>query len=248
MSRAAGKAWDGAVSRWLNRPLSRPLSRVLVRTGISPNGVTLLAFALALAGAGALAAGALWPLALVAGGLLVQLSSIVDGVDGEVARASLRESSAGEFLDTVLDRVADAAIVGGLVVAAGAGRTALAVGAAALFGSLAVPFVKAAYHRSFGHAAAHAARPYRRRARPAAAARCGRRRRAPAARRAGRGRRRREHRGRTALRDVGWRSARVAAPSGAARRAGGSARESRRPASHPSRRARTPMTPRRAER
>ena len=47
VDRAAGKVWDGAVSRWLNRPVSRPLSRGLIRTGISPNGVTLLAFALA---------------------------------------------------------------------------------------------------------------------------------------------------------------------------------------------------------
>lgn len=149
VDRAAGKGWDGAVSRWLNRPLSRPLSRLLVRTGISPNAVSVLAFVLALAGAAVIAAGATWPLLVVAGGLLVQLASVVDGVDGEVARASLRESAAGEFLDTVLDRVADAAIVGALAFAAG-GETAWVIGAAALFGSLAVPFVKAAFHRSFG--------------------------------------------------------------------------------------------------
>ena len=149
VQRAAGKAWDGAVSRWINRPVSRPISRVLIRTGMSPNAVTVLAFALAIAGAGAIAAGAMWPLAMVAGGLLVQLASIVDGVDGEVARASLRESEAGEFLDTVLDRVADGAVIAALAVAAG-GQTAWIVAAAALFGSLAVPFVKAAFHRSFG--------------------------------------------------------------------------------------------------
>lgn len=149
VDRAVGKGWDGAVSRWLNRPLSRPVSRLLVRTGVSPNAVSVLAFVLALAGAAAIAAGAAWTLALVAGGLLVQLASVIDGVDGEVARASLRESAAGEFLDTVLDRVADAAIVGALALAVG-GETAWAIAAAALFGSLAVPFVKAAYHRSFG--------------------------------------------------------------------------------------------------
>ena len=147
--RAGGKVWDGAVSRWINRPFSRPISRLLIRTGTSPNAVTVAAFCLAIAGAGAIAAGALWPLAMVAGALLVQLASIVDGVDGEVARASLRESDAGEFLDTVLDRVADGAVIAGLAVAAG-GQTAWIVAAAALFGSLAVPFVKAAFHRSFG--------------------------------------------------------------------------------------------------
>ena len=150
VDRAAGKPWDGPVSRHLNRRLSRPISRVVVRRGISPNAVTLAAFGLSLAAAAVVALGLWWPLALVVGGLLVQLSSVVDGVDGEVARASLRTSQRGSFLDTVLDRVGDAALVAALAIAAGGGTTVLAAAGAALLGSWAVPFVKAAFTASFG--------------------------------------------------------------------------------------------------
>jgi phosphatidylglycerophosphate synthase len=48
------------------------------------------------------------------GGLLVQASSVADGVDGEVARLQLRGGPRGALLDGVLDRVGDAAILVGL--------------------------------------------------------------------------------------------------------------------------------------
>ena len=59
----------------------------LVRLGVSPTAVTIASFLLTLVAAAALALGSLWPLALIAGGVLVQLASVVDGVDGEIARA-----------------------------------------------------------------------------------------------------------------------------------------------------------------
>ena len=74
------------------------------------------------------------PAALVLGGILVQAASILDGVDGEIARASLRESPFGGFLDSVLDRAADAAVLAALAVAAGLDATTWALLAAALFG------------------------------------------------------------------------------------------------------------------
>jgi CDP-L-myo-inositol myo-inositolphosphotransferase len=105
---------------------------------------------LALLAAGALAAGHAWSAALVAGGVLTQIASIVDGVDGEIARASLRASPAGAFLDSVLDRIADAALLAGLALAAGLDTPTWAALAAALFGSLQVPYVRASYEASFG--------------------------------------------------------------------------------------------------
>jgi len=47
--------------------------------------------------------------------LLAQLSSIVDGVDGEIARLKGLASPFGAFYDAVLDRYADAAIILGMV-------------------------------------------------------------------------------------------------------------------------------------
>ena len=91
VSLAARKPLDGPVSRLVNRRLSGPISLVLLRAGVSPGAATVATFLFALAAAAVLALGVVWPAALVLGGILVQLASILDGVDGEIARASLRE-------------------------------------------------------------------------------------------------------------------------------------------------------------
>jgi len=147
--RAAAKRADGPVARHLNRRLSRPLSLRLVRLGVSPTTVTIASFLLTLAAAATLALGSLWPLALIAGGVLVQLASVIDGVDGEIARATLRASPYGGFLDSVLDRAGDAAVLVGLAVAAGLDTASTAALAAALFGTLQVPYMRASYEASF---------------------------------------------------------------------------------------------------
>ena len=116
MRRSLGKDADGPVSRWLNRPLSTRLSMALAPLRPSPDLVSLVAFALGLAGAALLAAGQ-----GLAGALLVHASSVADGIDGEMARLQLRGGPRGALLDGVLDRVADAAVLAGLW-AVGAGR------------------------------------------------------------------------------------------------------------------------------
>lgn len=108
---AAGKASDGWVARRLNRPLSRWLTRHFLTLGLTPNQVSLLAFGMAGVAALCIAAGPYWALAL--GGLLVQLASVVDGCDGELARLRLAPSAYGGWFDALLDRYAD-----GLVLAA----------------------------------------------------------------------------------------------------------------------------------
>ena len=149
VSLAARKPLDGPVSRLVNRRLSRPISLVVLRAGLSPGAATVATFLFALAAAAVLALGAVWPAALVLGGILVQLASILDGVDGEIARASLRTSPFGGFLDSVLDRAADAAVLAALAVAAGLDAATWALLAAALFGSLMTPYVKAAYEAAY---------------------------------------------------------------------------------------------------
>jgi len=54
------------------------------------------------------------------GGLAVHAVSVLDGVDGEVSRLRMRASARGAFLDGILDRIADAAIIGGMGVWAAA--------------------------------------------------------------------------------------------------------------------------------
>src|SRR5215207_5406233 len=109
LRRSLTKDADGPVSRLLNRPLSTRLSMVLAPLRPAPDLVSLLAFALGVAGAVLLAAGQ-----GLAGALLVHASSVADGVDGEVARLQLRGGPRGALLDGLLDRVGDAAILAGL--------------------------------------------------------------------------------------------------------------------------------------
>ena len=93
-------ASDGFVSRNLNRKISTEISALLVDR-VTPNGITAFTFVLGILSA-LLTLGSL-PLA----GILYQLSSILDGVDGEIARASLRTSRLGGYIDSILDRYVD---------------------------------------------------------------------------------------------------------------------------------------------
>jgi len=103
---------DGFISRYLNRPVSRQISRILVRTPITPNGISLMSFAVAIIGAVMFCLGGyIWTMLA---GLVIQMASIVDGCDGEVARLRLRSSKFGGWFDTILDRYADTAIVAGV--------------------------------------------------------------------------------------------------------------------------------------
>ncbi|RLF06397.1 MAG: CDP-alcohol phosphatidyltransferase family protein [Thermoprotei archaeon] len=135
-----GKSTDGPISRHLNRRLSRRITELILKKEIpiTPNQVSLISFLTALIGSLLYIYG-LDPLA----GMLVQLSSVIDGVDGELARARGETSPLGAFVDSVLDRLADAVIVLGLTSSAFRtwGALAVAPGMAALLGSLMVSYV-----------------------------------------------------------------------------------------------------------
>jgi len=103
---------DGFISRHLNRPVSRRFSEILVRTPISPNGISLMSFAVGIIGAVMFCLGGyIWT---ILAGLMIQLASIIDGCDGEVARLRFQPSKFGGWFDTILDRYADVAIVAGV--------------------------------------------------------------------------------------------------------------------------------------
>jgi CDP-L-myo-inositol myo-inositolphosphotransferase len=113
--RRTGKPGDGLVSRWLNRPISQRLTwLVLHLPGARPVHVTIFNAFLALAIFPMLAAGG--QAGLVAGGILFQLASILDGVDGEMARATWRTSPLGATLDSVVDIATNLLFVSGLTV------------------------------------------------------------------------------------------------------------------------------------
>jgi phosphatidylglycerophosphate synthase len=91
------------INKYLNRPVASILVRAVFRTRITPNQLTYAAFVIGLAGSFFLFQGRRG--ALIAGGLLVELSSIVDCADGMLARARNQRSEFGAYLDLYLDRV-----------------------------------------------------------------------------------------------------------------------------------------------
>ena len=107
------KNTDGPISRILNRPISNKISELLLKTNISPNQISLIGFAVGFFGALFFYFGNY--IFLVIGGILVHLSSIIDGCDGEVARLKLVETKYGGWFDAVLDRYADAMIIFGMI-------------------------------------------------------------------------------------------------------------------------------------
>lgn len=106
------KGEDGIISKRFNRKISTLISRYLVNTSITPNMISFTVLLMAIPTLLLLASG-IYPW-LILGGLLIQLMSILDGVDGELARMKFARSSWGEFLDANLDKYVDTAAVAGM--------------------------------------------------------------------------------------------------------------------------------------
>lgn len=96
------------MAKVLNAP-----ARLLLRMGIHPNAVTIF-------GAVGVIASALWffpqgGIMLFWGVIACTVFSMTDMLDGTMARLSGKTSRLGAYLDSLLDRVADAAIFGAVV-------------------------------------------------------------------------------------------------------------------------------------
>jgi archaetidylinositol phosphate synthase len=83
-------------------PMAERLGSFLGSLGITPNMLTSLAVVLALATIPSGALGLYWLIPT-----LIITSSLLDWLDGAVARATSRVSKLGAFLDSVLDRISD---------------------------------------------------------------------------------------------------------------------------------------------
>lgn len=80
---------------------------------------------------------------LVLGAAVVAVGSLLDGLDGAVARASNKVTKTGAYLDAVFDRLGEIAAFGGLAVAfAGEARVLLLI-VLAVGGAIMVPYLRA---------------------------------------------------------------------------------------------------------
>ncbi len=95
------KPQDGFVSRFLNRPISRRITSVLLKFPIHPNAWSISIFVLPLIASVSLIRGDY--VSIIIGTAIFQLFSILDGCDGEIARAKNLESKFGERLDYFCD-------------------------------------------------------------------------------------------------------------------------------------------------
>jgi phosphatidylserine synthase len=108
----ANRANDGFFSVFFLRRVSKLLTWAAVKIGATPNKVTIASFAIGLYAAFLFAQGDTW--SLIGGAILLQVSIIVDCVDGEIARYTRKFSELGAWLDAITDRVKEYAVFLGL--------------------------------------------------------------------------------------------------------------------------------------
>lgn len=125
---------------WIAAPLTH-IATWLERTGISPNALTVIGLLLTTVVALILATGnLLW------GGLLLIFAALFDTLDGALARHTGKTSIFGAFLDSVVDRFAEAVTLIALIYYYSGqpdGRLPVILLACTLVGSLMVSYTRA---------------------------------------------------------------------------------------------------------
>jgi phosphatidylglycerophosphate synthase len=100
-----GKSQDGIVAKYLNRPISQSITRLLLRSSIEPGTWTISILILPLIAFYFLVRGDYN--GFVIGTAVFHIYNILDGCDGEIARAKYLESEKGRRLDASCDLIAN---------------------------------------------------------------------------------------------------------------------------------------------
>lgn len=94
-----GKTATGWIARKINGRMSLPLSKVLVKTSLTPNMISVLINLIGVL------CGPFYALGQpVLGALFMQIATVLDRCDGEVARIKLMETKKGQWVDTISDQ------------------------------------------------------------------------------------------------------------------------------------------------
>jgi CDP-diacylglycerol--glycerol-3-phosphate 3-phosphatidyltransferase len=88
-----------------------PGASALNAVGLTPNSITVLGFAVSLAAAAVVGSGF-----LLVGGIVFLLGSVMDLMDGALARLTGRVTKFGALLDSVMDRLGEAALFLGMAI------------------------------------------------------------------------------------------------------------------------------------
>lgn len=100
--------------RWIQEPAARPLVYAFKETPVTPNQVTTLSALLGIAAAYFFSLGD--ARSMIQGGIIFEISRILDSVDGELARAKGMASDWGRIVDGIGDYVSSIAILTGLMI------------------------------------------------------------------------------------------------------------------------------------
>jgi phosphatidylglycerophosphate synthase len=134
--RRMNKSYEGPVDALINWRFSMRITRVLSRRSlaVTPNHVTIAAILVGIVASYVASLGAWWSFAV--GGVLLEINSILDSVDGELARLRFQYSKLGQWLDNLSDDIVDNLFL--VAVGYGIGGDWLYLGLAAAGGRLLV--------------------------------------------------------------------------------------------------------------
>ena len=99
------------IRRNLAYRITGPVVRILSKIGVTPNALTFINLALNIIAAYVIAAGY-----FLLGGVFVLVAGLFDLLDGALARFNKQTTRFGAILDSVVDRISEAAILCGLLI------------------------------------------------------------------------------------------------------------------------------------
>jgi CDP-diacylglycerol--glycerol-3-phosphate 3-phosphatidyltransferase len=99
------------IRRNLSYRITEPVVRILSKSGITPNALTFINLTLNIIAAYIITTGH-----LLLGGVLVLVAGLFDLLDGALARFTKQTTRFGAILDSVTDRISEAAILLGLLI------------------------------------------------------------------------------------------------------------------------------------
>ena len=128
-------------SRGAIKKIFEPIALAMGRIGLTPNGLTLIGFAITTVGA-VLTGAQAW----VIGGIVVFVGGVFDMFDGTLARATGKASKFGAFMDSTFDKLGEILVFIGCIAALGnsnVGTVPIVVAAAAMGASIMVSYTRA---------------------------------------------------------------------------------------------------------
>lgn len=118
--------------------ITNPVIGILGKSGIKPDALTFTGLAINIGAAYVIATGH-FPL----GGILILVAGLFDLLDGALARFAQKTTKFGAILDSMVDRISEAAIFCGLLVWYMPGRSEIVLIFAVLIGSFLVSYIRA---------------------------------------------------------------------------------------------------------